>query len=99
MYAGFFIIKKFCIFKREPLKLIDMSNYIKVFTGNFIEVQRVFNELQTLGICSVIRDESESGRLAGFGASIQGFQEIHVHKDELERTKPIIDNLNTELQS
>lgn len=76
-----------------------MSNYIKVFTGNFIEVQRVFNELQNLDICAIIKDESESGRLAGFGASIQGFQEIHVHKEELERVTPIIKNLTSELQS
>lgn len=76
-----------------------MSNYIRVFSGNFIEVQRIFNELQNLNICAIIKDESESGRLAGFGASIQGLQEIHVHKEELERTKPIIKNLTSELQS
>lgn len=76
-----------------------MSNYVKVFSGNFIDVQRVFNELQVLGICSIIRDESESGRLAGFGSSIPGFQEILVHNDELERTLPIIENLRSELQA
>jgi hypothetical protein len=73
-----------------------MSNYIRVFSGNFIEVQRIFNELQNLNICAIIKDESESGRLAGFGSSIQGLQEIHVHKDELEKTKPIIENLTSE---
>ncbi len=76
-----------------------MSNYIRVFSGNFIEVQRIFNELQNLNICAIIKDESESGRLAGFGASIQGLQEILVHKEELERTIPIIKNLTSELQS
>ncbi|WP_298496674.1 DUF2007 domain-containing protein [uncultured Algibacter sp.] len=75
-----------------------MSNYIKVFSGNFIEVQRIFNELQNLNICAIIKDESESGRLAGFGSSIQGLQEIHVHKDELESAKPIIKNLTSELE-
>ncbi|MCB4809057.1 DUF2007 domain-containing protein [Tamlana sp. 62-3] len=62
-----------------------MSNYIKVYSGNFIDVQRIFNELEKENICAVIKDESESGRLAGFGSSILGFQEIHVHKDELDR--------------
>ena len=76
-----------------------MSNYIKVFTGNFIEVQRIFNDLQNLNICAIIKDESESGRLAGFGASIQGLQEIHVHKEELDRATPLIKNLTSELQS
>ncbi|MFV9550887.1 putative signal transducing protein [Algibacter sp. PT7-4] len=75
-----------------------MSNYIRVFSGNFIEVQRIFNELQNFNICAVIKDESESGRLAGFGSSIQGLQEIHVHKDELEKATPIIKNLASELE-
>ncbi|WP_298553799.1 DUF2007 domain-containing protein [uncultured Algibacter sp.] len=75
-----------------------MSNYIKVFSGNFIEVQRIFTELQNLNICAIIKDESESGRLAGFGASIQGLQEIHVHKEELEKVTPIIKSLTSELE-
>ncbi|KJD34483.1 hypothetical protein PK35_01425 [Tamlana nanhaiensis] len=62
-----------------------MSNYIKVYSGNFIDVQRIFSALEKQNICAVIKDESESGRLAGFGSSILGFQEIHVHKDELDR--------------
>lgn len=70
-----------------------MSNYIKVFSGNFSEVQRVFKTLQNQNICAIIKDEAESGRLAGFASSILGFQEIHVHKDELERATPLIENL------
>lgn len=75
-----------------------MSNYTKVFSGNFIEVQRLFSELQNLNICAIIKDESESGRLAGFGSSILGLQEIHVHKDELETTTTLIKNLTSELE-
>jgi hypothetical protein len=75
-----------------------MTNYIKVFTGNFIEVQRVYNELVKLNICAIIKDESESGRLAGFGSSIQGFQEVHVHKDEYDKTVILMEKLTSELQ-
>ncbi|SHI51507.1 putative signal transducing protein [Algibacter luteus] len=74
-----------------------MSNYIRVFTGNFIEVQRIFKALEAVDICAIIKDESESGRLAGFGSSIQGLQEIHVHKDELAKTQPLIESLTSEL--
>ena len=76
-----------------------MSNYIKVFTGNFIEVQRIFNELENLNICAIIKDESESGRLAGFGASMQGLQEIHVHKEELDKAVLIVERLKSKLQA
>jgi hypothetical protein len=73
------------------------SNYIKVFTGDFISVQRVFLELESVDVCAIIKDESESGRLAGFGSSIQGFQEIHVHKDELSKALPIVEHISSEL--
>lgn len=76
-----------------------MSNYIKVYSGNFIEVQRMFRALEDANICAIIKDESESGRLAGFGASIQGYQEIHVHKEELEKTKTIIESLSSQLKA
>ncbi|TBN04356.1 DUF2007 domain-containing protein [Hyunsoonleella flava] len=77
---------------------MEASNYIKVFSGNFIQVQRVFNALEQENICAIIKDESESGRLAGFGASIQGFQEIHVHKDELDKVTPILNRLLSEIE-
>lgn len=73
-----------------------MSNYIKVFTGSFIEVQRIFSELEKDNICAIIKDESESGRLAGFGTPVYGIQEIHVHKDELKRTLALLEQLTPE---
>ena len=76
-----------------------MSNYFKVFTGNFIEVQRIFNELENLNICAIIKDESESGRLVGFAASIPGIQEIHVHKEEIDRAVLIVKRLKSKLQA
>lgn len=75
------------------------TKYIKVFSGNFIEVQRIFKALEQKNICAIIKDESESGRLAGFGASIQGFQEIHVHEDESESAKRIVESLISELNA
>jgi hypothetical protein len=70
-----------------------MSNYVKVFAGSFIEVQRIFQMLEAKNICAIIKDETESARLAGFGAAIHDLQEIHVHKDELERVTPILEKL------
>ncbi len=74
------------------------SNYIKIFTGNFIVVQRIVQSLEKKGISAVIKDETESGRLAGFGASIQGQQEIFVHKDELDKTVEIVESIRTDLK-
>ena len=75
------------------------SNYIKIFTGNFIIVQRLNGALTNVGINPVVKDESESGRLAGFGASIQGEQEVYIHKDEFEKATGILEIIKKELQS
>lgn len=74
------------------------SNYTRIFTGNFIIVQRIVEALKTVNINPVIKDESESGRLAGFGASIQGEQELYVNNDEFEKASGIIENIKKELQ-
>jgi hypothetical protein len=75
-----------------------MDDYIKVFSGSFIIAQLVLDRLQSAGINAIIKDESESGRLAGFGSAIQGFQELYVSKDELDFAVPIVAEVNAELK-
>jgi hypothetical protein len=75
------------------------SDYIKIFTGNFILVQRISEELNAVDINPVIKDETESGRLAGFGASIQGLQEIYVHEEELDKAVEIVTAVSMEFES
>ena len=75
------------------------SNYIRIFTGNFIVVQRIVTALEDIGIIAVVKDESESGRLAGFGAAIQGQQEIHINKEELDKAVEIVESISKEFQS
>ncbi len=77
--------------------MID-STYSRIFSGSFIIVQLAKDRLESAGISPVIKDESESGRLAGFGASIQGFQELYVSQEELNHAQPIIDALKEELE-
>lgn len=75
-----------------------MEDYIKIFSGSFIIVQLVFDRLKGAGINAIVKDESESGRLAGFGSAIQGFQELYVSKDELDYAIPIVEEVNAELK-
>ncbi len=75
-----------------------MEDYIKIFSGSFIIVQLVLDRLQSAGINAIVKDESESGRLAGFAASIPGFQELYVRKDEVDYAMPIVDEVNADLQ-
>ncbi len=75
-----------------------MDDYVKIFSGSFIIVQLVLDRLNGAGINAIVKDESESGRLAGFGSAIQGFQELYVSKDEVEYAVPIVEEVNAELK-
>ncbi|AXT20516.1 DUF2007 domain-containing protein [Flavobacteriaceae bacterium AU392] len=73
------------------------SNYIKIYTGSFIIAQLIITRLQEIGISPVVKDESESGRLAGFGAAVPGNQELYVRNEELDKATPIVNNAISEM--
>tara|TARA_R110002049_G_scaffold165890_2_gene331768 strand:+ start:775 stop:1014 length:240 start_codon:yes stop_codon:yes gene_type:complete len=75
------------------------SNYIKIFTGDFIIVQRIVSDLEKIDIIPVVKDQTESARLAGFGGGIvPGFQQVYVHKDELDKAIEIIKSINLDIK-
>ena len=75
------------------------SHYIKIFTGSFIVVQRIISKLEDIGISPIIKDETESGRLAGFGPPIPGQQEMFVHEDELDKATPIVQTALADMEA
>ncbi|MCX7552156.1 putative signal transducing protein [Xanthomarina sp. F2636L] len=74
------------------------SSYIKIYTGSFIIAQLIVDKLDAVGISPIVKDETESGRLAGFGSSIPGYQEIYVSEEELDDAVPIVESVTAELQ-
>lgn len=78
---------------------MNESEYIKLYGGNFIIVTRIKGELEAQGIVPIIKDEGESQRLAGYGSLNQGFQEIYVHKDELDNATTILERIKTEMEA
>ena len=89
---------KFVSLSNTKFIFMNDSNYVKIFTGSFIIVQRMINALKEIDINAVVKDETESGRLAGFGASISGSQELYVHKDELDKAVPLVENIISNLK-
>lgn len=75
------------------------SNYVKLYSGNFMLVQRMVDKLEAIGINPIIKDETESGRLAGFPASIMGQQDLYVNLDELEKARQIVDDVKSEMEA
>jgi hypothetical protein len=49
--------------------------------------------LEDKNIIAVVKDDSESARLAGFGMVAPGLQEVFVHQDELDEAIRIIESL------
>ena len=76
--------------------MID-NNYIKLFSGNFIIVQLVLDRLETIGINAILKDGSQSA-IIGQGATLQGYQELYVSKDELDLAIPVVESVKAELE-
>jgi|TARA_B100000768_G_scaffold176421_1_gene189144 hypothetical protein len=69
------------------------EDFVLIYKGSFIYSNRVKNELINNQIIPVIKDSSESARLAGFGIVSEQQISIYVHLDELKKSKMIIKNL------
>ena len=68
------------------------QDYIKIFAGSSIAVLAIKQALLEENIIPVVKDQSESGRLAGFGAA-PGYQEVFVHPDEGEKSLDIVNSI------
>ena len=75
-----------------------MSDFIKIYTGNLVVVQKIIGMMAVQGISPVIKDEMESGRLAGFAASIPFQQEVHVRSDQLDKAVAIVQEALIEIE-
>ena len=75
------------------------SNFRLIFTGNLIVSQRIVSELENANINAVVKEQTESGLLIPvFGGSNSDYQEIYVHKDELDKAVLIVETITSELQ-
>ncbi|GGZ70935.1 DUF2007 domain-containing protein [Algibacter mikhailovii] len=74
------------------------SNYVKIYTGELIIVQRMVAELEKIDIIPVLKDQTDSGLLPIFGTSNSLFKQVYIHKDELEKATDVINTFKSELQ-
>lgn len=68
-----------------------MKEHIQVFTGTSILANRLAFLLDENNIPTLIKDQKESGRLAGFGA-IESSSQLFIYSSDYERSKNIIEN-------
>ena len=70
------------------------QNLVKVYTGSSIAILAIMNVLEMDEIYPLIKDRSESARLAGFGDTSFMQQELFVPEEEEKKTRKIIRNLD-----
>ena len=70
------------------------SNYVKIFSGNTLLGKRIVERLHKIEIEAIVKDESESARLAGFSSSMLNNIDLYVHKDEVVKAKVVIKELS-----
>lgn len=75
------------------------ENYSKIFQGSFIITNRIISELENNNISPIIKNEIESGRLAGFGVVDSHPISVYVFKDEIEKANNILAQLGIHLIS
>lgn len=68
------------------------QEFIQLFKGSPITVMAIADSLQKTGINPIIKNPSESARLAGF-ASLSSEQTLWVHIDEKKRALEVIKSL------
>lgn len=73
---------------------MSSPTYLHLFSGSSIDVLALRNALAEVNITPVVKDESESARLAGFGQTTPLMQRVFVHEDEFESAKAVLDQLS-----
>lgn len=60
-----------------------------LYTGSMVDVQRLKTYLEEIDIFPIVKDETESARLAGFAAPTM-MQQLWVPASELEKAKTLL---------
>ena len=74
-----------------------MEEYVRIYTGSGILVNRLASLLEENNSRFIIKDEKESARLAGFGTTGDSV-EVHILSTDLEDAKNIIENFKKEIE-
>jgi hypothetical protein len=73
-----------------------MSEFVRVLTSSLITINRVASILEEKDIPALIKDNTESARLAGFGIS-QNEVDLYVKKLDFEKAKKVIQQFEEEV--
>ena len=73
-----------------------MNKHVKVFSGTQIFVSRLSQLLDEINVPYLIKDNKESGRLAGFG-TLGNSVDVFIYESDLEKVQSTIDSFKEEI--
>lgn len=75
--------------EQQILQWLMSDSFTLLFSGSIVDVNRVKAILEENNIFPIVKDENESARLAGFGATSM-IQQVFVPNSALEKAKNLI---------
>lgn len=69
----------------------DEDQIIRVYSGSEILVLMLKSELEACGIGAMMRNDFQSGVMAGFVAGIPSLADLYIRESDLEKAVPVID--------
>lgn len=72
-----------------------MTTLKKIFEGSAIEANLIKVTLEEVGIEPIIKDRTESGRLAGFASEISMQIEVYIFENQYDKAFEIVRKINT----
>jgi hypothetical protein len=68
----------------------EKNNLIRVYTGTELTVNLIKNELEKIGISSLIQNDFNSGVSAGFSGGVPSAIDLFIQDIDLMKAEPII---------
>jgi hypothetical protein len=68
----------------------DKNKLIRVFTGNEISAIHLKEELEEIGVSSLIQNDFRSGMVGGFGGGIPSAVDLFIQQSDQIMAQPII---------
>lgn len=74
----------------KSYKMKEKNQITKVFTGTELLVKLLKDELEQIGISSIIQNDYNSGVLAGFSGGTPSTIDLFIQESDLKKAEPII---------
>jgi len=71
----------------------NRDELVHLFTSSEVDVERLKSELEANGIKVLIRNDFQSGVMAGFGGGVPSAIDIYVANSDKEKAEEIRDNI------